>query len=118
MRNVQQSPNFSVTQAAARHVNFLHSEYLKRSPDDPPVLVGLFTARSLTEKGIGLKQIGVGFWRKSEVSERAWAEENIVEIAGFKALVGLPQADLLLLRSGVIDFSLEEGLFIRAVKPE
>ena len=77
------------------------------------VLAGIFSSHSLTENGMGPRQLGVGFWRQSEVSPQAWAEEKIVEIAGFKVLLALPQIDLLLLHGGEIDYSAKEGLFLR-----
>lgn len=109
---------FSMTQAAADQMARLRGEYLSRSPDDPPVLAGLFAGRVLADEAMRSRQISVGFWLRSEVSGRAWAEENIVEIAGFQMLLELPQIDLVLFRNGVIDFSPEEGFVIRLAKPE
>ena len=87
-----------MSQAAVDHMAFLRDQYLRQFPEDPPVLAGMFAGHLLNGSRAGAKQLGIGFWRRSEVSDQVWQDEDIVDIAGFKVLFTIPKIDALMFR--------------------
>lgn len=116
MTQIYRTPEFSLTQAAVDQMNFIRGEYLSHFPDDPPVLAGIATGQRLTGEGAGQSQVIIGFWRRSEVSDRAWKEEAIIEVAGLKIVFNVLRQYRPMFSDAAIDYSPEHAFSLRPME--
>ena len=104
---------FTLSPAAIRQIEWLRSEYLAYSPDDPPVMPGINLARRLFDDGtLGTARIVVGFWRASEFKESA--RPLVQRVSGVDLVFPVPPDDVAAFVGQEIDHTPDKGFYFRA----
>ena len=108
---------FYLSTATRVQLEAIRQEYLRRFPDNPPRMLGLFWGFSYdpTTGSHGEGGVAVAYWRESEYADIA--EADVVIASGVELVVG-HRADLQRFLGRVLDYAPESGLFLRAPFPD
>jgi hypothetical protein len=106
-------PHFGFSSAALAQLARIKQQYFDRSPNDPPVMLGIFWGWPVSAAG---KQTGpgaptLGYWRKSEFTEAARSE--VRQADGMDFIFSVMPADRGRFEGKVIDYTPERAFFLR-----
>lgn len=108
--------NFSFSSAALAQMELIHRDYLRHSPDDPPVMAGISLGHPISQAGeFGPEAVTIGFWRRSEFP--AIAREIVQRVAGIDLIFPVPPAEAAKFDGKVIDYAADRAFFLRAPTP-
>ena len=112
-REVPPPPSFSFSSAALTQLARIRQQYLAQTPDDPPVMLGVFWGWPISAAGEKSSEgaPALGYWRQSEFTEAAWSE--VTQASGVKLIYAVMPRDRHRFDGRVVDYAPERAFFLR-----